>query len=156
METGKPTRSSGTTTHTYSVEIAPIRPEEEVIGIIANDQPRAYRLRAFNQYSRHIVNDVVENLPISVTYCDRTDLIRVFTCDKLGEPIELSIGGFMEGQLSARFRGVDFKQNADDAPLPDFEFVRTTWKEWVAEHPDTDAYVGLVEGFEGNDEKSAD
>ena len=61
----------------------------------------------------------------------------------------------MEGQLSAKFRGVDFKQNADDAPLPDFEFKRMTWKDWVAEHPDTDAYVGLVEGFEGNDEKSA-
>ena len=52
---------------------------DEVIGVVINGQPRAYWLKALKYPPWHIVNDVVVGVPVSVTYCDRTDCTRVYT-----------------------------------------------------------------------------
>src|SRR5262245_27177421 len=66
--------------------------DELVIGIHIGDTPRAYRLDALAPIMCHVVNDVIEEQPVTVTYCNRDGCVRVFTADG-AEPLPISTGG---------------------------------------------------------------
>jgi hypothetical protein len=125
--------------------------DAEVIGVSSEGQHRAYLVKAFEGPTRHVVNDLVGGVPVSVTHCDRTDCTRAFTGPRRDAPLPLATGGVVRDHLLLRTReGFYFQETGESMvpgedkrlPYSDLPFVRTTWKAWREEHPDTDVYVG--------------
>jgi hypothetical protein len=122
-----------------------------VIGVSSAGKDRAYLVTAFSGPTRHVVNDLVGGVPVSVTHCDRTDCTRVFTDPDLDVPLPLATGGLIRDHLLLRTREGFYYQETGESTIPgndkgfpfeDHPFVRTTWKAWREKHPDTDVYVG--------------
>lgn len=136
---------------------------EEVIGIVVGDRARAYLVEAFEVGSqgsessftqenaqileRHVVNDVVGDLPVSITYCDKTLCKDVFTAP--GEtPLKLSVAGWSGQAMALRYNDVVFAQSETNPPLGRLPFQATTWGEWKKLYPQTDIYLGrLARGY---------
>ena len=101
--------------------------------------------------SKHVVNDLIHDIPVSVTYCSITHCVRAFTAAARGEALKLHVGGLKDSRmlLSDDEHHTYRQETAEPVdpqspPLP-FEphpFEVTTWKEWRAANPDTDIYVG--------------
>ena len=125
-----------------------------VIGVSIGGRHRAYVLEAFAPLDQHVVNDHFGGAPVSVTYCDRTDCVRVFTAPGQERTLDLAVGGWVgryeEGTLvlgvgSNHYRqttGEAIEETAPPFPYRDVDFVRTTWKHWHDAHPDSDVYIG--------------
>jgi hypothetical protein len=139
-----------------------LRDNAEVIGVSAAGRHRAYVLQALLRPDSHVVNDLLDNVPFTVTYCDLSDCVRVFTAPQRGRPLDIAVGGSDAQQAkkmllrigSTRYwqdTGLPLKDNAS-APFPYVKthFERTTWGKWRKAHPDTDVYVGK-EPFPTND-----
>lgn len=135
-----------------------LRSDSLVIGIVVGGQARAYLLEALRMppghefdpsgkdgklqlLSRHVVNDVVNGKPISVTYCDRTDCKQVFTAEGDSE-LDLSIAGWSGSGMMLRLGESEFPQKADESPVDHYPFTVTSWQDWLEKHPETDVYVG--------------
>jgi hypothetical protein len=133
--------------------------DAEVVGVEASGQSRAYALEALCPPERHVVNDVLGGRPLTVSYCDMTDCVAVFTDPNGNAPLEIAPGGWQgrsvpggyEGSMLLRIGSSWYRQdsgqplaNHADAPFPypKADFVRTTWKEWRQAHPSADVYVG--------------
>lgn len=124
----------------------------EVIGVDIGGRARAYLLRAMSlKPERHVINDLLGDEPISVTYCDRTNCARVFTSADKGEALNLDVGGWIDDSLAVQINGINYEQKSGKnltapggAPLPyaDCPFVQTTWGEWRRSHPQSDIFVG--------------
>lgn len=121
----------------------------QVIGVFWNGISRAYPISSFLGMFNHVVNDRFElesgeKLPVTVTYCDMTDCIRVLTSDTAGEDGRLDVGtlGLIDGGMALRWKDHQFKQSAEVEGLIDISFERTTWGEWKAMHPDSKVYIG--------------
>jgi hypothetical protein len=125
-------------------DAAHLRDEEMVIGVVVGAEARAYRLASLADRRRHVVNDLLDGAPVSVTYCDLTDCVRVFRGDPGGVPLPISTAGTYDERLLLRVDGVDYFQDAGTAfdddrpfPYPAASFEQTTWGAWRAAHPDT-------------------
>jgi hypothetical protein len=137
----------------YSAETSKIPDNDEVIGVVINGQPRAYWLKALKYPPWHIVNDVVAGVPVSVTYCDRTNCTRVYTNGQSSAPLDVNLGGLygkemvvnVAGSLYLQDSGKPFELGAGTPSLPytHHPWERTTWKAWRERHPETDVFVGL-------------
>jgi len=128
-----------------------------VIGISAGNTHRAYLIDAFKmprefhirtatatetqKLGRHVVNDLVDGVPVSVTHCDDSSCTRVFASDG-DESLDLAVGGWRDGQMDLLLSRERFLHNAADAPLEDYPFEITTWGRWKSDHPETEIYVG--------------
>jgi hypothetical protein len=134
---------------------------EDVIGVVVGSQARAYRLRVMKGPRRHVINDVISGVPISVVYCDITGCITAFTSKTDGGPLDLDLGGWHSGNLVLKVGDRLFYQKSRE-PLPygafadqgwmdscqetqpfpyhAYPFVRTTWSKWKEAHPDTDVH----------------
>lgn len=129
---------------------------EEVIGVVVDGHARAYRLTAFASMFKHVVNDMINDTPVSVTYCDLMNCVRVFTDEDSDDPLELRTGGYNKGMLLqvegygfyAQDNGTPAHEGMKAFPYDAMKFERMTWREWRARHPKTDVY----EGIEGNPE----
>jgi Protein of unknown function (DUF3179) len=131
---------------------AALRPEELVIGVEAAGHPRAYRLAALEDPRRHVVNDLIGGVPVSVVYCNLTQCLRVYTDSAGFGPLDVEIAGLFNGEMVVRLRGGLYLQNSGAAleptkspPSAPYRLLApelATWSEWAARHPDTDAYVG--------------
>lgn len=124
---------------------AKLAPDDVVIGVQVGGCARAYRLAALVGPRSHVINDRLADTPVTVTYCERTGCTRVFTGEGT-EPLDVRTGGYDRGLLLL-LGGHRYRQetgapvDADTGlpfPLAPIEFVRTTWAEWRAAHPDTD------------------
>ena len=128
-----------------------VEDDAEVIGVWVEGRSRAYLIREMG-WPKHVVNDVLEGRPISVTYCDRRRCSRVFTAEPLGGPLEMDVGGWVENKgMAVRVNGVDYLQETGEnvtssggEPIPyrEMPHTRTSWRAWREAHPDTDIYVG--------------
>jgi hypothetical protein len=134
---------------TVAASTAGLPEDEMVIGVKIHGKARAYRRAALAPILDHVVNDVVDAVPVSVTYCNQTECTRVFTDDGT-EPLELMTGAYRDGLL-LKVHGRLYRQDTgaavdhvDDKPLPyqTLPFEETTWGHWRAENPDTDVYLG--------------
>ena len=121
---------------------AELSDDMKVIGIVMSSGPRAYVIASMSQMSTHVVNDLVDGIPLSVSYCDRTKCARVLTRDDSDEMIDLMVGGFREGAMLLRLDGIMYPQDSEDIPLIDMEYTCTDWRSWYADHPDTTVFVG--------------
>ncbi len=136
---------------TVAVADVDLSDDAQVIGVSVGERQRAYAIAALSGMSTHVVNDLIGDVPVSVTHCDQTACTRVFTSDQLGTPIDLWLGGWQEGELAVRYRDRHYAQSSRNVPLPDMPFTVTTWKEWREQHPDTDVFVGDVRTAGEND-----
>jgi hypothetical protein len=135
------------------VEASRIAEAEEVIGVMVNGKPRAYRLKALRYPPWHIVNDVVVGVPITVTFCDRTNCTRVYTSHPSSTPLDIDLGGLFGREMVVKAEGILYLQQTgkpleSGADVPSFPYTnhpweRTTWKAWRQQHPETDLFVGL-------------
>jgi hypothetical protein len=131
---------------------ADLEPDDEVIGVLAGGKSRAYLVTALRSSMHHVVNDVLGSTPVSVTYCDRTECVRVFTGPADGRPLPMSQAGWNGEALMLRYGTRFYMQPTGQAAIPDAEPIpcptlpteRTTWKAWRAAHPDTDVFVGVL------------
>lgn len=133
-----------------SVEDSKIDPQSVVIGVVVDGQARAYPIRALSGMLEHVVNDVVvgreggREQPLTITYCDMTDCIRVLAPEDDSVQASLRIGtlGLLDGGLALTYQQANYKQTDSIPGLVDFESKRTTWEEWVAQYPETLVYAG--------------
>ena len=116
--------------------------ETQVIGISSAGTSRAYAVHALSSMSSHVINDLLEGVPVSVTYCNETRCARVLSTERSDEPIDLWTGGFVNGQLIVMFESRTYPQTSQELPFHDHPFTLTTWKEWRESHPETLVYVG--------------
>ena len=146
---------------TVPANAASLPDDAVVIGVEAGGRHRAYLLEALYPSASHVINDLVGGKPITVTYCDMTDCVAVFTAPNSDKPLEIAVGGWQgqmvhgkpQGSMLLRVGSNWYRQdngqpraNHGDPPFPytKTDFTRTTWKEWSGEHKDTDVYVGDV------------
>ncbi|HIF00927.1 MAG TPA: DUF3179 domain-containing protein [Fuerstia sp.] len=127
-----------------SVGSAELSEDERVIGIVAGDEARAYSIKAMSGMSSHVVNDVIGTTSVSITYCDRTDCVRVFTGGTPGQPIPLLVGGFSDGEMLILFQDQMYKQSSQEIPLKEYESEITTWNDWLARHPETKVFTDVT------------
>jgi hypothetical protein len=131
---------------------APLDDGEEVIGVRVNDRYRAYRLHALQDRRQHVIDDVVNGRPVSVTHCDKTGCTKVFTSDEEEGPLSLDLGGWSGTGMVLRTGNQFYLQDsletmnrtpgAKPFPYREYEFECRTWKAWKEAHPETDVFVG--------------
>lgn len=131
---------------------ARLDPEDVVIGVALGGKARAYRLQAMADRHHHVVNDLVENVPVTVAYCNITDCVQVYTSPSAADPLDVSLAGLLAGAMVIKVKGVLYDHQTGLAlepgkgpatiPFPRLAPVRTTWRRWLAEHPETDVYTG--------------
>ncbi|MEQ9406961.1 MAG: DUF3179 domain-containing (seleno)protein [Fuerstiella sp.] len=117
--------------------------DEPVLGIVVDGEARAYSVTAMSSISAHVVNDLVGNTPVSITWCDRTNCARAFTADTPGQPIPLSVGGFVDDEMSLLFENRMYPQTSPEIPLQDYDVEVTTWGQWVNQHPNSKVFLKL-------------
>jgi hypothetical protein len=131
-----------------------LRPDEEVIGFVVGGKARAYRLDALRDRSKHLVNDVVGDVPVSVVFCDIADCVQGYTGQAGQGPLGVSVAGLFQGremvlevggQLYFQKSGQSYPTDRADSmlPLERIEPTRTTWECWKLDHPETDVYEGI-------------
>jgi Protein of unknown function (DUF3179) len=135
--------------------------EEKIIGVEVEGRFRAYRISAMLDRFHHIVNDMIDERPITVTYCSLRDTAAGFTSGRLGTPLPISQGGLWDGRMVICIGEAEYSQETlepfkQSLPVPAFPYeptplVRTSWKNWREQHPETDVY----EGPPGRDQGSA-
>jgi hypothetical protein len=129
-----------------------LQPDEEVVGIEVGGKSRAYRLGALLHPSGHLVNDLIGAVPVSVSYCNLSDCLRVYTKADSSEPLEIEVAGRYDSKMVLRVNGVLYfhesgvpvepSQGQAAIPYEQLTPTRTNWKDWVTQHPDTDVYEG--------------
>jgi Protein of unknown function (DUF3179) len=140
---------------TSGVEGSGMRDDDEVIGVEIGGRARAYRLAALDSRTTHVVNDLLGGVPVTVTYCDLSNCVRGFTDPRGTTPLGFSVGGLYtenSAEMVVKLDGVFYLQKSGKSirpgsgraaiPYDSIEPTRTTWKEWVRLHPDTDVYIG--------------
>jgi hypothetical protein len=135
---------------TVAAKDAKVADDEDVIGVVVNGRTRAYRVTAFHGMTNHVVNDVIDAVPVTVTYCDENNCVQAFTGPKRGQPLDIWVGGWNQ-QMILKTGGTYFWQSTgkstdadrpDEMPFPTFPFERLSWKAWRSIYPNTDVYVG--------------
>jgi Protein of unknown function (DUF3179) len=138
---------------------AGLKDDAEVLGIEVNGVARAYRLAALCDINRHIVNDNVNGVPVSVLYCDLNDCARAYTGPASPNPLPIRQAGMKFGDMILKVGDVFYQHStgqalggtgfpdAPDRSLPPLPFsptavTRSTWREWKQQHPQTDVYLG--------------
>lgn len=126
---------------TVAADDAQLDDDAPVIGVSAGTRHRAYSLKAMTHVFSHVVNDVIESVPVTITYCDRNDMGRCFTRADTDGPLGLDLGGWKDQKVLLKLNDRFYAHDASDIPLDEYDFQRTTWGEWKKEHPDTDVYT---------------
>ncbi len=133
---------------------AALADDQEIIGIEVGGKARAYSLRAMSALSRHIINDVVGDSAVSITYCDGSECIKAFGGGDRRTPLDISNVGLLDGHMLLQVANVSYIQETGEiveAPAgtspPPFPYAtipstRTTWGKWKARHVETDVYTG--------------
>ena len=132
---------------------AKLDPTDEVVGVVLGGQARAYRLGVLRDRDHHVINDVVRGVPVSVTFCDLTDCVRVYTDAKNhpDTPLDVAAAGLIDGELVLKIEGVLYLQKTGkpmmpEAGPPELPYAslapeRMSWAEWSRRHPDTEVFV---------------
>jgi hypothetical protein len=125
---------------------------ELIIGVSMGHRSRAYLVAALSRGpTSHIINDVLDGLPVSVTYCDIHECARLFTTGVSSTPLDLWQGGLEGDTMVVKVAGHRYRQDSGAALEPDSPPLPydsrpgdvTSWGKWLRAHPDTDVYLGL-------------
>lgn len=131
---------------------ARIQADELVIGVEIGGKARAYRLRALDHPSRHLVNDVVSGVPMTVAYCNLSQTARIYTNTAGDQPLDVEVVGRLDHQMVIKVGGslyfhpsglpVEPEKKPPPLPCGVLTPMVTTWKAWLSLHPETDVYLG--------------
>jgi hypothetical protein len=139
---------------TVAAGAAALGDDEPVVGVVREGKARAYALRALTDVNFHIINDVVGDVPVTVTYCDLSGCVRGFGGRRGDGPLSVRQAGTLAGRMVVQVGGVGYCQEtgaiveqapgvaAASFPYGTVPLERTVWGAWKAAHPDTDVYVG--------------
>ena len=127
---------------TLTATEARVTDTEQVIGITIGDEHRAYIVNAFAPLGQKVINDLINEIPLAITYCDIYERARVFTSTERGDYLHVGLGGWMNKEMFFYFENVRFSQSSENAPLPDYPYIITTWGQWLEVHPDSRIYLG--------------
>jgi hypothetical protein len=137
---------------TVPAHAARLRDDEEIIGIVVDGKARAYRLEALLDPKQHIINDLIDDLPLTVAHCDVSDCTRVYAGRRGEQPLDVSQAGLWNSDMILKIHDVYYQHrtgepsdsDTDSPPLPcrAYPFLRMPWKQWRDEHPQTDIYLG--------------
>jgi len=127
---------------TLAAKEAQVDVKELVIGITVGDEHRAYIVHAFAPLGQKVINDLINEIPVTVTYCDIYERARVFTSRERGEYLTVGLGGWRNKEMFFYFDNIRFGQSSMNAPLPDYPYIITTWGEWLEVHPESRIYLG--------------
>src|SRR5438552_2413083 len=79
---------------------AAVEDDADVIGVSVKGRHRAYCTAAMAEAERHVVNDLIDRVPVTVTYCPRTNCVRALTQDdESDEPLDVVGRGWYEGKM---------------------------------------------------------
>ncbi len=124
---------------------AQILDDDEVIGVVVAGQARAYLRNAMDRFDGHVVNDLVGDKPVTVTYCDVSDCARAFTDDSVAnERLDVWLGGQDENRLLLLIGEKYYFHDGDKVPLQPVATQRMTWSEWRNRHPTSEVYTGAL------------
>lgn len=124
-------------------------PDDRVVGVVSGDDARAYPIRLLRWHE--VVNDVVDGLPIAVTYHPLTDAVVVLNRLTPRGTVELGVSGLLYSSTQLLYdRRTDGPSSLwspllaqaiagprAGARLPIRPAVVTTWQTWRRRHPDT-------------------
>ncbi len=123
-------------------------PDEQVIGLMVNEQARAYPLPILG--SHEIVNDVVGGEPVAITWCPLCYTALVFSrrVDGREAPLTFGVSGKLlretlvmydrqTGSLWSQLYGAAIDGQLAGARLSFFPSVLTEWRSWREQQPDT-------------------
>ena len=123
-----------------------LNPKDKVIGVSINNDHRAYPIKILNYHE--IINDDVGSTPIVVSYCPLCGSGLVFSAIFDARILTFGVSGLLYNsdvlmydkqtnslwsQLMMQAVSGDMK----DQKLSFIESEHTTWKGWLAQHPDT-------------------
>jgi hypothetical protein len=143
--------------HIISASEADLRDDQLVIGVSVGGRHRAYLIDALRPLEGHVVNDYFADAPVTVSYCDLHECVKVYTDDGIEHPLDVGVGGTVgmigDGSMFLTVSDDRYRQDtgrplradaADPFPYAVTSHRRTTWGEWRATHPEpeTDVYVG--------------
>lgn len=124
--------------------------DDEVIGVTIGTVSRAYHLPSMNSFSRIVINDLLADVPVTVTYDRQQDVAQVFTKRGLQQPLDVEVGGMFHGRLLLRLDGRFFFQAdgkvlaqpeaTEELLLDPLPFQRTRWRNWRQRHPQGDVF----------------
>jgi hypothetical protein len=124
--------------------------DAQVVGVVAGGKPRAYLLSAMSSINQHVINDLIGDVAVTVTYCNRTKCVRSFTGDADGDVLPVDLGGWNE-RMILRVKNKFYWQHSGEPiasamggpfPYERLSHELTTWKAWRKAHPDTDVFTG--------------
>jgi hypothetical protein len=126
-----------------------------VIGVMVDGHAYAYSVKALSiprrfgygadkreLVRRHVVNQLLGDTAVSITYCDISACARVFKADHQTETLPLAVGGASNGKLVLSYNGKRYMHNDKKIPLTDCPFEVTFWGDWLSRHPDSRIYLG--------------
>ncbi len=118
-----------------SVDQTELPDDAEVIGIEVNGQSYAFPKRFMMGVGDHIASEVFDGLPVTVTYCNESECVRVFSNRQSSSRIELEQFGLINEGLAVKFQGKVYAQESSDIPLEDYDFTVASWLEWKENNP---------------------
>lgn len=131
-----------------------LNPQALVIGVSVAGEHRAYLVSALagsgtittpeervHEREKRVVNDLLGGVPVSITFCDENQTVRVFTAPQV-EPLTMGVIDWSNDQLQLQCGFRLFAQLDPNAPLEDLPFEVTSWGDWRERHSTTDIYVG--------------
>jgi hypothetical protein len=137
---------------TTRADEAQVGADEEIVGIVVNGRARAYRLKALLDPKQHIINDLIDDLPLTVAHCDVSNCTRVYAGRRGEPPLDIAQAGLWNSDMIVKIKGFYYQHrngapsggDTDIPPLPcrAYPFLRMSWKQWKEQHPQTDIYVG--------------
>ena len=137
---------------TVPADVARLNEDEEIIGIVVDGKARAYRLKALLDPQQHIINDLIDGLPLTVAHCDVTNCTRVYAGRRGEQPLDVAQAGLWNSDMIVKIQGVYYRHrtgepagndaNAPALPCQAYTFQRMPWKQWREEHPQTNIYLG--------------
>jgi hypothetical protein len=113
----------------------------QVIGVTVAGKHRAYAVVVFTGSSTQLVNDLIDDVPVTVAYGMEPKRQRAFTSDQRGSPLDVwVVNAGKEDHLVCRIGDIEYSLELGNPPPPlkELAVTRTTWKEWELAHPDTD------------------
>jgi hypothetical protein len=139
---------------TRPVRESQLNDDDTVIGVIADGKARAYKLEALVGREDHVVNDLIDGVPVSITYCNIAQCVRGFSGPVATTPLDVGLGGLKGNRMIITVKGVPYYQDTGKSvdekispapfPYPSFPTTRTTWREWKEAHADSDVYEGVA------------
>ncbi len=112
-----------------------------VIGVVVNEQPRAYLPKGMSEPEWCLAHDNIQGQPITVTYCSWTDCARAFVRRSVFRE-KIRVGGWWNGQMQILINDRLYEQNSTQIPLLSHPVKRTTWGRWKSIQPKTKIYLG--------------